>query len=207
MAADEKDAGQVADLLATPGLAGALESERFRHFLDQIPVAIAVAEIRQGERIIYVNPDFEKLSGLAAAEVDHKPWSVLDNRLEIEQADRHLGSAIAEGTDYVGVYRMEGKTGKPAIVDAYSNLIEDDDGTAIYRLAALVNILDPEIIVVSGGLVAMDALLFDPLAVAFRGHVEGSDFRPEVPIVVASLGTRAGVIGAAALARELRPSP
>jgi PAS domain S-box-containing protein len=144
MAADEKDAGQVAELLATPGLAGALESERFRHFLDQLPVAIALAEVKQGERIVYINPDFEKLSGLSAAEIDQKPWSVLDNRFEIEQADRHLGSAIAEGTDYVGVYRMEGRTGEPAIVDAYSNLIEDEDGTAIYRLAALVNIRSPQ---------------------------------------------------------------
>jgi PAS domain S-box-containing protein len=144
MAADEKDAGQVVELLATPNLAGALESERFRHFLDQIPVAIAVAEIKKAERIVYINPDFEKLCGLAAIEVDQKPWSVLDNRFEIEQADRHLGSAIAEGTDYVGVYRMEGKTGEPMIVDAYSNLIEDDDGTAIYRLAALVNARSPQ---------------------------------------------------------------
>jgi PAS domain S-box-containing protein len=143
MAADDEHAGQVVELLATPDLAGALESERFRLFLDQIPVAIAVAEIRQGERIVYANPVFEKLSGLSKAEFDHKPWSALDNRFEIEQADRHLGSAIAEGTDYVGVYRMEGKKGEPRIVDAYSNLIEDDDGTAIYRLAALVNIRSP----------------------------------------------------------------
>jgi PAS domain S-box-containing protein len=144
MTSDEENAGQVADLLATPGLAGALESDRFRHFLDQIPVAIAVAEIKKGERIVYVNPAFEKLCGLYAADVDTKPWSVLDNRLEIEKADRRLGSAIAEGADYIGVYRMEGKTGEPAIVDAYSNVIEDDDGTAIYRLAALVNVRSPD---------------------------------------------------------------
>ena len=140
MASDEEIAGQFAELLATPDLAGALESDQFRHFLDQIPVAIAVAEVKKAERIVYVNPGFEKLCGLSAAEVYHKPWSVLDNRFEIENADRHLGSAIAEGTDYVGVYRMEGKKGEPAIVDAYSNLIQDDDGTARYRLAALVNV-------------------------------------------------------------------
>jgi PAS domain S-box-containing protein len=140
MTSDEANAGQVAELLASPDLAGALESDRFRHFLDQLPVAIAVAEIRDGERIVYVNPDFEKLCGLSAADIDRKPWTVLDNRFEIEQADRHLGSAIAEGTDYVGVYRMEGKAGEPAIVDAYSNLIQDDGGTAVYRLAALVNV-------------------------------------------------------------------
>jgi PAS domain S-box-containing protein len=144
MTSDEENAGQVAELLATPDLAGALESERFRHFLDQIPVAIAVAEIRKGERIVYVNPHFEKLCGLSAAEVDHKPWSVLDNRFEIENADRRLGSAIAEGADYLGVYRMEGKEGEPAIVDAYSNLNEDAAGTAIYRVAALVNARSPD---------------------------------------------------------------
>jgi PAS domain S-box-containing protein len=144
MTSDEDDSGRVVELLATPGLVGALESERFRHFLDQIPVAIAVAEIKKAERIIYVNPNFEKLCGLSAADVDQKPWSALDNRFEIEKADRHLGTAIAEGTDCVGVFRMEGKTGEPAIVDAYSNLIEDDDGTAIYRLAALVNARSPQ---------------------------------------------------------------
>jgi PAS domain S-box-containing protein len=140
MTPDEENAGQVAELLATPDLAGALESDRFRHFLDQIPVAIAVAEIKDSERIVYTNPVFEKLCGLSAADVDRKPWSVLDNRFEIEQADRHLGSAIAEGTDYVGIYRMEGTVGDPAVVDAYSNVIQDDDGTSVYRLAALVNI-------------------------------------------------------------------
>ncbi len=145
MTSDKENAGQVAELLATPGLEGAFESERFRYFLDQIPVAIAVSEIKKkAERIVYVNPIFEKLCGLSAADVDRKPWSVLDNKFEIEKADRHLGSAIAEGTDHVGVYRMEGKTGEPAIVDAYSNVIEDDDGTAIYRLAALVNARSPD---------------------------------------------------------------
>jgi PAS domain S-box-containing protein len=145
MTSDEENAGQVAELLATPGLAGAFESERFRYFLDQIPVAIAVSEIKKkSECIVYVNPNFEKLCGLSAADIDQKSWSVLDNRFEIEDADRHLGSAIAEGSDYVGVYRMEGKAGEPAIVDAYSNLIEDDDGTAIYRLVALVNSRSPD---------------------------------------------------------------
>jgi PAS domain S-box-containing protein len=140
MTADEENAERVMELLVKPGMAGALESERFRHFLDQVPVAIAVAEITGGERIVYANPDFEKLTGITAAEMDGKPWTTLDNRLEIEQADRHLGSAIVAGTDYVGLFRIEGRDAEPMIVDAYSNLIEDDDGTALYRLAALVNV-------------------------------------------------------------------
>ncbi len=140
MTADEENAERVVELLATPDLAGALESKRFRHFLDHVPVAIVVAEITGGERILYANAGFEKLTGITAADLDGKPWTALDNRLESEQADRHLGSAIIAGTDYVGIFRIEGREAEPVIVDAYSNLIEDDDGTALYRLAALVNV-------------------------------------------------------------------
>ena len=69
--------------------------------------------------------------------------------------------------------------------------------------AGLVNILDPEVIVVSGGLVELGDVLLAPLRDAFGGHLEGAPYRPLVPIVPAALGERAGVVGAAALAREL----
>lgn len=69
--------------------------------------------------------------------------------------------------------------------------------------AGLANILDPELIVVSGGLVELGDLLLDPLRDAFGAHLEGAPYRPEVPIVAAALGERAGVVGAAALARDL----
>ncbi len=69
--------------------------------------------------------------------------------------------------------------------------------------AGLANILDPELIVVSGGLVELGDLLLDPLRDAFGDHLEGAPYRPPVPIVAAALGERAGVVGAAALARDL----
>lgn len=140
MTAEQEEGEQVKELLATPDLASALESERFRHFLDQIPIAIAVAEIKRSERIVYANPEFEKLAGVTAAEINGKPWTVLDKQFEIEQADRRLGSAVVEGSDYVGCFRMEGRDGDPAVIDAYSNIIEDDSGKPLFRLAALVNI-------------------------------------------------------------------
>lgn len=71
--------------------------------------------------------------------------------------------------------------------------------------AGLANILDPELIVVSGGLVELGDLLLDPIRDAFGSHLEGAPYRPEVPIVAAELGDRAGVVGAAALARDLIP--
>ena len=68
--------------------------------------------------------------------------------------------------------------------------------------AGLVNILDPALIVVSGGLVELGDLLLAPLRAAFADRIEGAAYRPPVPIVPARLGDLAGVIGAAALARD-----
>ena len=71
-------------------------------------------------------------------------------------------------------------------------------------LVGLVNILDPELVVVSGGLVELDDVLLGPLRDAFDGRIEGAPYRPAVPIVAAELGDQAGVVGAAVLARDLR---
>lgn len=67
--------------------------------------------------------------------------------------------------------------------------------------AGLANVFDPEIVVVSGGLVALGDVLLDPVRQAFAGHLEGAERRPPVPIVPAELGDHAGLVGAAALAR------
>jgi glucokinase len=69
-------------------------------------------------------------------------------------------------------------------------------------IAGLVNVLDPEVVIVGGGAADAGDLLLDPARAAFHRTVEAPDHRPEVPIVPAQLGTDAGVIGAAALALE-----
>src|SRR5471032_3135240 len=94
MTADDKKKEQVEALLATPDLAGALESEQFRHFLDQVPIAIVVSEMKGRERIAYANPEFEKLSGQPAAEVEGKPWSVLHGQGSGENTELTQKSAI-----------------------------------------------------------------------------------------------------------------
>jgi PAS domain S-box-containing protein len=133
-------ADQVEELLATPDLADALESEQFRRFLDQIPVAIVVSELKGRERIVYANPEFEKLSAQSAAEVEGKPWSHLHGRGDGEETDRKLGAAVAEASDFVGTFRIERPGREPVIVDAYSNVIQDDDGSPAFRLVALVDV-------------------------------------------------------------------
>ena len=137
---DRETTAQVETILANPDLADALESEQFRRFLDHVPIAIVVAEIKGRERIVYANPEFEKLSGLAAAGLVGKPWSVLHGPDGNTDAEPRLGVAIADRTDFVGTFRVERAAQDPAVVDAYSNVIEDDDGRPAYRLAALVDV-------------------------------------------------------------------
>jgi glucokinase len=67
-------------------------------------------------------------------------------------------------------------------------------------IAGLVNILDPDLVVVGGGAIEAGTLLLDPARRAFVDSVEASEHRPEVPIVPAALGNDAGAVGAADLA-------
>ena len=69
-------------------------------------------------------------------------------------------------------------------------------------IAGLVNILDPEMVVVGGGAIAAGDLLLEPARGAFLDAVEAPDHRDAVPIVAATLGNDAGAIGAAALALD-----
>jgi PAS domain S-box-containing protein len=136
--ADEK-ADQVESLLATPDLANALESEQFKHFLDQVPIAIIVSEMKGRERIAYANPEFEKLSGQATAEVEGQSWSVLHGARE-GQSSLKLGEAIVDSKDCVGTFGLERPGRDVVMVDAYSNIIVDDEGQPAFRLAALVEV-------------------------------------------------------------------
>jgi glucokinase len=67
-------------------------------------------------------------------------------------------------------------------------------------IAGLVNILDPEIVVVGGGAIAAGELLLEPARRAFIDSVEGAEDRPDVPIVAAAMGNDAASVGAADLA-------
>lgn len=69
-------------------------------------------------------------------------------------------------------------------------------------IAGLVNVLDPQIVVVGGGVIVAGDLLLDPARDSFQEAVEGPDYRPTVPIVPAELGNDAGAVGAGSLALE-----
>jgi glucokinase len=70
-------------------------------------------------------------------------------------------------------------------------------------LVGLANILDPAIVLISGGLVELGGKLLDPLREWFDGHIEGAQYRAAVEIIPARLGEEAGLVGAAVLARTI----
>jgi glucokinase len=66
-------------------------------------------------------------------------------------------------------------------------------------LANLVSILDPEVIVIGGGLVEVGELLLAPIRRSLRNQILAAGVRPPVRVVPAELGPQAGAIGAALL--------
>jgi glucokinase len=67
-------------------------------------------------------------------------------------------------------------------------------------IAGLVNVLDPEVVVVGGGVIEAGDLLLEPTRQAFFDSVEAPDHRPQVRIVAAAMANDAGAVGAADLA-------
>ena len=136
---DSQDIQKVEELLTRSELAAALQNKQFRRFLDGIPFAIAISRLGPVEKIIYVNPRFEKLTGEDRSVIEGRRWDVLHGIGEGEDAGVTLGTAIVERNEWVGTFRIE-VDGKPDILtEAYSNLIEDDEGRPAFRLAALVD--------------------------------------------------------------------
>jgi glucokinase len=69
-------------------------------------------------------------------------------------------------------------------------------------LANLTTVLDVRRFVVAGGLAEAGEILLDPTRRAFTDLVEGAGARPEIEIVRAAYGERAGAAGAAMAARD-----
>ena len=100
----------------------------------------------------------------------------------------------------VGAAAMAGDPGGLAILAEHARAVAGG-------LGGLINILDPEVVVISGGLVELGDLLLGPLRAVLPDYVEAAAHRTVPPVVPAALGEHAGAVGAAALARSLLPPP
>lgn len=106
---------------------------------------------------------------------------------------------------------LEAENGQLTGVQVYAAIVEGDPGALqILRelgswigqaIASLVAVLDPEIVVIGGGVSAAGDLLLDPIREAYLSHLPARGFRPELKIAVAEFVNDAGVVGAADLVR------
>lgn len=74
-------------------------------------------------------------------------------------------------------------------------------------IASLVSLFDPELVLVSGGLVTAGDLLLDPTRASVERFVYARARRTLPPVLPARLGTDAGMVGAALLALDSSAGP
>jgi len=114
------------------------------------------------------------------------------------------GTALGRLAREAGIgERGEDVTAAALAGDAAALAVFDDfaDWFAV-GLVNLVHMLDVSRCVIAGGLVEAGEVLLDAVRRAFAGRLVAPEHRPPVEIVGASLGERAGAIGAALLARH-----
>jgi glucokinase len=113
------------------------------------------------------------------------------------RADRMVelagGDPEAVRGEHVTAAAAEGDADALAVLDRFAWWVA-------VGLANLANILDPELIVLGGGIIETGAVVLEPTRTAFLTLLEGARHRPPIELVAAALGERAGAVGAAILA-------
>ena len=89
------------------------------------------------------------------------------------------------------------RQGDPMCVD----LLRDVGHWLGQGIATLAAVLDPRVIAIGGGVADAGDLLLDPVRQAFESHLPAAQHRAIAELRPAALGTQAGIIGAADLAR------
>lgn len=103
----------------------------------------------------------------------------------------HSGRPVTSGQEV---------TAAAAAGDAIATEVVRSSGEALGNsLGFLINVLDPEAVVVGGGLGTAGGLYWDTFVAATRRHI-WSEVSRDLPILKAGLGPDAGLIGAAAVA-------
>jgi glucokinase len=106
---------------------------------------------------------------------------------------------------------IEAEAGQLTGLEVYKAILENDEGALRIlsdlgswlgqAIASLVAVLDPEIVVIGGGVSAAGELLLNPIRDAYLAHLPARGYRPELKITTAEFVNDAGVVGAADLVR------
>ena len=106
---------------------------------------------------------------------------------------------------------IEAEAGKLTGLEVYQAILEGDVGALRIlgdlgswlgqAIGSLVAVLDPEVVVIGGGVSAAGDLLLNPIREAYLAHLPARGYRPELKITAAEFVNDAGVVGAADLVR------
>lgn len=128
--------------------------------------------------------------------------ALLREARELADSGKPEGARLAELQKQVGEL-----TGK----EVYQALVEKDAGAVALlnqlaswlgqAIASLSAVLDPEVVVIGGGVSAAGEMLLEPIRASYRKYAPAGGFRPELKLAIAEFVNDAGVVGAADLAR------
>lgn len=114
-------------------------------------------------------------------------------------ASRLLAAADGDPTRINGPMVTEAaRAGDPVAIDAFNRI----GGWLAVSLADMVQILDPQVIVIGGGVIDAGELLMRPTRAAFTVQLSNRGQLPVAELRAAKMGNDAGVVGAADLARR-----
>jgi len=86
-------------------------------------------------------------------------------------------------------------------------VLDEFSGWIGLGVANLVAALDPQCVILGGGVLDAGDVLLEPIRSAVRASLFGVERRPDVEVVAATLGSMAGAVGAALLAAESITDP
>lgn len=130
--------------------------------------------------------------------------ALLRNAVELANSGSPAGGRLAE--------LMLANEGELTGVQVYQAISEGDEGALTLlrdlgialgkTIATLAAVLDPEIVVIGGGVSAAGDLLLDPIREGYLSSLSAKGFHPELSVQGAQFVNDAGVVGAADLARQ-----
>jgi glucokinase len=151
--------------------------------------------------------------------IDRKPWAGANGNALVlassplsttcERCRAQLSPILEEFASGPAITRRYREASGRAVTrgeEVFSALDSDERAREVVRsagsalgvsLAFLVNITDPEAVIVGGGLGSTQGLFWDEMVESTRRHIWSKVTR-RVPILRASLGVNAGILGAAA---------
>ncbi len=107
--------------------------------------------------------------------------------------------------------QLEEENGELTGAQVYQAIVEQDAGAlellsnlgaALGKtVAGICAVLDPEVVIIGGGVSAAGELILNPIRESYEKHLSAAAFRPHVRFAIAQFVNDAGVVGAADLAR------